>query len=307
VEYLADLLADKYKTAILSRGYKRKTKQFRFVEPFSLPGEVGDEPLQIKRKFPQTTVAVDIDRLSGIRKLLDAAPETGVFLLDDAFQYRRVKPSVSVLLCDYHRPMYRDSVLPGGRLREWPTSAKRADVMIVTKTPQETDEKEQNEIRKRYARIFHGKIFFSGISYGDPLPVFATEGKSLSMNDLKSRHILLITGIARPEPFVQYIAGYSTVSHHLAFPDHHFFTDEDMRKIRKTWDNMPSPDKLLITTEKDAVRLGIFNLPASITGHSYYIPVTVRFAGNEKQQFDNFILNRVQEESKVVFLYRILS
>ena len=185
VEYLARHLSQDFKMAVLSRGYKRTTKGFRFVNIDATPGETGDEPYQIKRKFPGIVVAVDSDRINGIAGIRKAYPDTQVILLDDAFQYRKIKPNLSILLADYHRPLYRDSMLPGGLLREWTSFAKRADIMVVTKSPAEITSEERKEIEQRYARIFPHELFFSTIDYGELHPVFSV-GKSLSTGEMSN-------------------------------------------------------------------------------------------------------------------------
>ncbi|MCL1822158.1 MAG: tetraacyldisaccharide 4'-kinase, partial [Prolixibacteraceae bacterium] len=161
VEYLVRFLSQKYRVAVLSRGYKRTTKGFRFVENNITAGEAGDEPYQIKRKFPDVVVAVDADRVRGIAKIHETYPDIQVVLLDDAFQYRKIQPNLSIILADYNRPLYSDSMLPGGRLREWACFAKRADMMVVTKSPAGITSDEQQEIKQRYAPIFPHQLYFT--------------------------------------------------------------------------------------------------------------------------------------------------
>jgi len=278
VEYLLRFLSQKYRIAVLSRGYKRVTKGFGFVENTSTPAEAGDEPCQIKRKFPDVTVAVDANRVNGIAQIRNAYPDTQIVILDDAFQYRKIRPNLSILLADYNRPMYRDSILPGGRLREWSCFAKRADFMVITKSPAEITVEEQQKIKQRYARIFPREIYFSAIGYGEPLAVFPNN-KSLSTDDLKQCDILLVTGIANPKPFETYVRQFSSAIQILTFPDHHAFSEKDITRIAEKWDSIPSSQKILLTTEKDAVRLQQMKIPETLAKQSYYIPVKVDFTG----------------------------
>ena len=274
VEYLVRSLLQKYSVAVLSRGYKRATKGFRFADSNASPSEVGDEPYQIKRKFPDIVVAVDADRVRGIVQIRKIYPDTQVILLDDAFQYRRIKPNLSILLADYSRPLYRDSMLPGGRLREWACFAKRADVMVITKSPAEISSEERKEIEQRYARIFPHKLFFSTIDYGELHPIFSV-GKSLSTGELKQYDVLLVTGIANPKPFETFIRKCAASVQAINFPDHHAFSERDIIRIVGRWDTIRSDNKLLITTEKDAVRLQEAKIPEMIANCSYYVPIIV--------------------------------
>ena len=275
VECLIRLLSQNCRVAVLSRGYKRTTKGFHFVDSNAIPGEMGDEPYQIKRKFPDIIVAVDADRIRGIANIRKIYPDTQVILLDDAFQYRKIKPNLSILLVDYNRPLYRDSMLPGGRLREWSCFARRADIMVVTKSPEGITPNEQQDIKQHYARIFPHDLFFSTIRYGEPVSVFPN-GKLLSTSDLKQYDVLLITGIAHPKPLEDYIRQYATPVQKIIFPDHHAFSEKDINQIAEKWNAIPSSSKILLTTEKDAVRLQQMKFPETIAKYSYYVPVEFR-------------------------------
>ena len=276
VEYLTRHLSQDFKVAVLSRGYKRTTKGFRLVNSNVTPAETGDEPYQIKRKFPDIVVAVDADRISGIANIRKIYPDTQVILLDDAFQYRKVKSNLSILLADYHRPMYRDGMLPGGRLREWSRFAKRADIMVITKSPAGITPDEQQHIKRHYARIFPHELYFSTLRYGDPLAVFP-DVRSLSAGDLRQYDVLLLTGIANPKPFETYISRKVASLQTINFPDHHAFSEKNIRQISERWNTIQSGNKILITTEKDAVRLQQMNIPEAMAKHIYYIPVEIIF------------------------------
>jgi len=286
VEYLIRILSQNYRVAVLSRGYKRTTKGFKFVDSHLSPGEAGDEPYQIKRKFPNIVVAVDADRIRGIAQIRMTYPDIQIVLLDDAFQYRRICPNLSILLADYHRPLYRDSMLPGGRLREWACFAKRADMMVVTKSPATLTIEEQHNIQQQYARIFPHDIFFASIGYGEPVAVFSNN-ESLLFSDLHQYNVLLVTGIAYPKSFEACIRQYAASVQTMKFPDHHSFSEKDIKTISDHWKNLSSAEisKILLTTEKDAVRLQQMKIPEAIAKRCYDVPVEVVFVDDEKKDF----------------------
>ena len=292
VEQLIRFLSQNYRVAVLSRGYKRTTKGFRFVNKYTTPAEAGDEPYQIKRKFPDIVVAVDVDRINGIAYIHRMYPDTQVVLLDDAFQYRKIKPNLSIILVDYHRPLYRDSMLPGGRLREWSCFAKRADIMVVTKLPEGINRDEQQVIKQHYAHIFPHDLFFATIGYGEPLPVFSNE-KILSTTDLKQCEVLLITGIANPKPFENYIRQHAVSVQTIRFPDHHVFSEKDLTSITEMWNKLLTNNKLLVTTEKDAVRLQLLKIPETIVNNIFYIPIEVNFTNDGKKRFEEKICTNI--------------
>jgi tetraacyldisaccharide 4'-kinase len=283
VEYLVRALSPDYRVAVLSRGYRRTTKGFRLANAYSTPGEIGDEPCQIKRKYPHLIVAVDADRVAGIARIREAHPDVRIVLLDDAFQYRRIRPNCSILLADYHRPLYRDSVLPWGRLREWACFARRADVMVITKSPADIADDEQQRIAARYARIFPHPLFFAAIGYGHLLPVFAG-GAPFMEGNLRRCNVLLVTGIAQPKPLEACMRQCAASVHTVVFPDHHAFAENDIAAIARRWNAKPPTNKILITTEKDAVRLQHTAFPDALAARSYYIPVEVNFIGDRAKE-----------------------
>ena len=274
VEYLLRLLSQEHRVAVLSRGYKRATKGFSFVETSATPLETGDEPCQIKRKFPDITVAVDVDRIRGIKKIQKKHPDIQIILLDDAFQHRKIRPNLSILLADYNRPMYRDGMLPGGRLREWACFAKRADMMIVTKSPADMTPDEKQKIIRRYARIFPHEPLFATIGYGEPKTMFSN-GNPLSTANLIHYDVLLVTGIANPKPFEDYIRQHAASILIKTFPDHHAFSEKDVKNISDII--ISTENQILITTEKDAVRLQHMKISETIAKRCYYVPVEVKF------------------------------
>ncbi|QXP69700.1 tetraacyldisaccharide 4'-kinase [Polaribacter sp. R2A056_3_33] len=249
IEYLIRLLKDGFKTAVLSRGYKRKTEGFVLLNSTHSAEDVGDEPLQYYEKFNTIDVAVDANRVAGITKLItDNAPE--VILLDDAYQHRKVKGSFYILLTKYDDLFTDDFLLPTGNLRESSSGAKRADVILVTKCPVNLTESSKNSIKQKLKK-FHKKVFFTTISYD----VQTAGSESILVNDLKDYDVLLITGIANPTPLLSFLTEKNVNFKHLKFPDHHHFTDNEIEIIKKEYTNLKSSKKLILTTEKDYVRL----------------------------------------------------
>jgi tetraacyldisaccharide 4'-kinase len=291
VEYLIQLLSEEYKVAVLSRGYKRKTKGFVLADINSTSLDIGDEPCQIKRKYPHIPVAVDANRVEGIKKLKEIHPGLQIILLDDAFQYRKIIPTLSFLLTDYHRPLYRDDMLPGGRMREWASSAKRADIMIVTKSPPKISEEEQFVIKHHYSQISPKEIYFTNITYGLPQPIYP--GNRITTSGKYA--VLLVTGIAAPKPLEIHISSYTGNMHVMTYPDHHSYTEKDIRDITEKWQGLNVPEKLLLTTEKDAVRLRTMDIPEPIKAHMYYIPITIGFPRNSKEIFEGDVMQRIKK------------
>lgn len=245
VAYLAALLQDEYKVQILSRGYGRKTRGFILLNEHSTSETVGDEPLFYYRNFPNVTVAVCESRKEGIEKLLQIA-KPDVILLDDAFQHRAVKAGFNILLTDYSHPYYSDWMLPAGNLREWTFGKKRADVVVVTKCPENIDEKVKLQMQQKLG-FDNSSVYFSGIRYGALLPFHASAETNFS-------NILLVTGIANPAPLEKHLQTRFQVEL-MRFPDHHAFTLEDIQKVHKKFDTFASENKAIVTTEKDFMRL----------------------------------------------------
>jgi tetraacyldisaccharide 4'-kinase len=311
IEYLVRLLSESFQVGTLSRGYKRKTKGWRLAEVESSADEVGDEPLQIKRKFPQAIVAVDADRRRGIKRLREQNPYPEAILLDDAFQHRKVSPSLSILLVDYQRPIDSDHMLPWGDLREQAYEKRRAGIILVTKCPKKLEPIEQRIFIKEFNPYPYQKVFFTTYSYADLIPVFPRAKKSLPRKYLKnlsrekSVGILLVTGIANPQPMVEFVnnkmGGEVT---HLAFPDHHQFTKRDFLRIQKSYDAMDTEEKFVITTEKDAMRLHKFcNIAGPLSKAMYYLPIRVKFLDKSDEKFNKQLIDYVRENKVHSFLH----
>jgi tetraacyldisaccharide 4'-kinase len=298
-EYLICLLGKKYKLAVLSQGYKRKTKGFLLAGEKSSPATVGDEPFQMYRKFPNIIVAVDNRRKRGIRNLLelskDKRPE--VILLDDAFQHRRVVPSLSVLLTASDRLFYEDCLLPAGRLREPRRNHSRAHIVICTKCPESFKPIDYRIINKNMGLYPYQQLYFTSYRYKDLFPVFPRLVKTESIERLKkeSYSFLLVTGIANPADLTGYLANHTSDLHLLKYPDHHDFNPKDINEITEMFNGIKNTRKRIITTEKDAVRLmNNPHIPEKIKAFMYYLPVEVVFNLEQENIFIQKIENHVR-------------
>ncbi|ARV07799.1 tetraacyldisaccharide 4'-kinase [Polaribacter sp. SA4-10] len=249
IEYLIRLLKDSYKVAVLSRGYKRKTTGFVLLNKNHSVEDVGDEPLQYFNKFDKINVAVDANRVEGIKRLInEKSPE--IILLDDAYQHRKVKGSFSILLTKFNDLFADDFLLPTGNLRERRRGAKRADVILVTKCPENLSKKQQEEIKKKLEK-YNKKLFFTTISYAKK-----TSGSDqVSIEELKEYEVLLLTGIANPKPLTNFLTQKQINFQHLKFSDHHHFSSIEISDINKKFDAINASKKIILTTEKDYTRL----------------------------------------------------
>lgn len=294
-EYIISLLSKEFRVALLSRGYMRKSTGFRYVTPSSSTADSGDEPLQISRKFPDIVVAVDSNRINGIKTILREHPGTEVIILDDGFQHRKVRPGLSILLTDYSRLMTRDKLLPYGRLRESPSQRIRAGVIVVTKTPEGISDAEKKAISTELLTGEKQKVFFSAIYYSSLQPVFENaDPVNLTSGGQNStdRAAIVVTGIASPDPLINHLGNYFAEIRHMRFPDHHNFTEGNIERIRMTFEGMHLNEKMIITTEKDAVRFREFpNIAGSLKKNMYFIPAGVSFLNNDKPEFDKLILD----------------
>ena len=282
VEYLVELLKDNYTVAILSRGYRRKTKGFVLVDDKKTVEDVGDEPFQYYSKYPQISVAVCENRVEGIRELIHKV-KPDVILLDDAFQHRWVRPSFSILLTKWNDLFLDDFLLPTGNLRESRRAAKRADAIVVTKCPDNMSNKQMDDVLGRLLR-YERPVFFSGIGYDTEIK----GSKKMKMRELKDYQVLLITGIANPGPLLSYMEIMEISITHLKYPDHHFFKQGDVDKIVDRFKNLKGEKNLILTTEKDYVRL-----KNKIEGLCY-LPIQTTFLVKEEQQtFDDLLLSHI--------------
>lgn len=299
VEYLIMLLKNNCKVAVLSRGYKRKSKGFVLADAETRMTDIGDEPYQMKTKFPDIYVAVDKNRCHGIDMLTsgETTKDTDVILLDDAFQHRYVKPGINILLVDYHRLIIYDKLLPAGRLREPQSGKARADIVIVTKCPKDLKPMEYRVIIKAMNLYPYQQLFFTSLDYDDLYSVFGNTKRPLD-SIKRTDNILLLTGIASPKQLANDISEYTSNITQLNFPDHHQFTAKDIERINSTFSNMPSP-KIIITTEKDTARLADMDgLSDDVRQSLYKLPIRVKFMLDQEDEFNNKIIGYVQKNSK---------
>lgn len=300
VEYLIRLLKDRYKVAVLSRGYKRRSKGYVLAGAETSMTDIGDEPYQMHRKFGDIYVAVDKSRKHGIGRLTgdDATRDTGVVLLDDAFQHRQVKPGINILLTDYHRLMAYDRLLPAGRLREPETGKTRADIIIVSKCPRDLNPMEYRVLKRVVGRYPYQELFFTTLKYGDLTPVFGGKAAGIRQLITQKTHVLLLTGIASPRQMVVDLQPHTRHITPLSFPDHHAFTPADVEQINQTFASLPTP-RLIVTTEKDSVRLEhLEGLSADVRRSLYALPVEVRFLQDGEKKFDKKIIDYVRKNSR---------
>ena len=288
-EYIVRLLKDHYKIATLSRGYGRKTKGYRLVSENSNATEVGDEPLQFKKNFPDITVAVSEDRCFGIEKL---QADHDLIILDDAYQHRKLNPGYSILLFDFHSLFTPILLLPTGNFRDNFSATKRADLILITKCPESLNEDHKKHIEHKIRTLSLAPIFYTGIAYDIPT---SREGHILQ-NELKNLDILLFCGIANPTPLEDYLVNLGNRVHLLRFPDHHNYTHYDFNKIINLYNSIPAKEKIIITTEKDIQRVEsnhLSDLPL------YYIPIRLKSMDQQKETFDHFIFNYLNNHTNV--------
>jgi len=272
VEYLIRLLKEHKRVAVLSRGYKRKTRGYLEATPNSSYLEIGDEPMQYSTKYPDITVAVCRKRAKGIVKLLAKQEPPEVIILDDAFQHRHVKPSLNILLTDYFDLYVDDFIFPVGRLREFKHGVKRADIVVVTKTDPALPLMERVLIQGKLP--IQQKIYFSYIKYLKPTPLYDLQATFPQ----RTTTIFMVAGIANPYPFEKYLNGYCIDLQKYIFPDHHQYTEKNIRSIVEAFNNHLSRSKAIVTTEKDAQRLKMEPFRSLLEKLPiYYVPIEVAF------------------------------
>lgn len=300
VEFLIRLLRDKFNVAVLSRGYKRKKKGYIKADENATARDIGDEPMQMKTKFNDITVAVDKKRMHGILQLTNDDEKLDVVLLDDAYQHRYVKPGVNILLVDYHRLIIYDKLLPAGRLREPLRGKDRADIVIVTKCPKELKPMEFRVITKAMNLYPFQHLYFSTMDYDTPYPLFNAQPAE-DMTFISNKNVLLLTAIASPRQMEEDIENnyHPKTLTSLAFPDHHAFKAKDIDNINQAFLAMDSP-KIILTTEKDAERLrNAEGLDKDVIQQLYVMPVRVRFMQKEQEEkFGDFIIGYVRKNSR---------
>ena len=311
VEYLVRLLKDLLRVAVLSRGYKRKSSGFVIADNKSTVRDIGDEPYQMKMKFPDITVAVDKKRVRGIERLTTG--ENGgladVILLDDAFQHRYVKPGINIMLVDYHRLIIYDQLLPAGRLREPVKSKDRADIVIITKCPRDLKPMEFRVITKAMNLYPYQQLFFSTHEFEPLRPAFPRIQKNKETQELSDRlagkNVLLLTGIASPEQMLNDLKPLAQQVTPLAFSDHHDFSPKDIECVNDTFKDLPAP-KIIITTEKDETRLlQAEGLSDEVKKSLFVLPVRIKFMLNQEETFNQSIIGYVRKNSRNSILAKV--
>ncbi|MFZ4521002.1 MAG: tetraacyldisaccharide 4'-kinase [Bacteroidales bacterium] len=296
IEYLIRLLSSSFQIATLSRGYGRKSSGFIVASEQSGVTDIGDEPLQFYKKFASVKVAVDEKRRRGINLLLEHFPSLGVILLDDAFQHRYVKPGLSILLTDYHLPYSDDLVLPSGTLREFRTGASRADIIIVTKTPKIFSPITRRRIIEDLKPSAHQRIFFSYITYSEPILVFSNQELTFPS---RATNILLFTGIANDYPLREHLERMCSELVVMKFADHHAYTVRDIEEISKKFQDLPTQKKVIVTTEKDMMRLKTPELSSYLKNLPLFcVPMAIDFHGTDRENFDNEIERYVKKNQR---------
>lgn len=301
-EYIVELLKDTFQVAVLSRGYKRKSKGFvRAEKGKTTIADIGDEPYQMWSKYPEITVAVDQSRCNGITQLTETEvkPRIDVVVLDDAYQHRYVNPDINILLINYYRPIFFDKLLPAGRLREPIVGKKRADIIIVTKCPSDLSVEETRELENGIHPSANQDLFFSTLIYGDLYHLKDRE-KIIATQYLSNEvHVLLLTGIASPTPLIEELSQYTNHIHPVTFPDHHLFTEGDFKRIHKEYESLSEGKRMIITTEKDAARLiGNPLMDDQLTAHCYVLPIKVKFLNNAESLFNKKIQDYVRKNTR---------
>ena len=309
IEYLINILKNEYKIATLSRGYKRKTTGFILANSKSTVYDIGDEPKQIKHKFPKIDVAVDAKRVRGINNLLEIGNnELNTILLDDAFQHRYVKPGLSILLVDYTQPMFHDHLLPVGRLRESRYEKRRANIIILTKSPKDFKPIEKRILIKNLKLFPYQTLYFTTLNYG-PLEHLSDPSQNKNASSITAKEgysVLFLSGIARPGLLKEHLAIYSEDIHDLTYPDHYTYNENDIINIIENFNNISNDKKLIITTEKDYMRLedvsnytDLKNLPI------FFVPLKIEFTYKDKVEFDKQIIDYVTKNKRNSKLYTV--
>jgi tetraacyldisaccharide 4'-kinase len=285
VEYIVRLLHKDFKVATLSRGYKRKTKGYVLANEGTTALEIGDEPMQFHVKFPGVAVAVGEERLDAVPQLLHDKPDLQAIILDDAFQHRAVTAGFNILLTEFSNPFSHDIFLPTGDLRDARTSYKRADIIVVTKCPPGLSIEQKRKLLRDIQPYPHQRVFFTCIEYGVPYHIASKAERAITKKD----EVLLVCGIANPQPLKEYIFDHAETYYQLDYSDHHIFSIDDLKEIKKRYERIDAEDKFIVTTEKDAMRFFKFN--EEIAGLPLYVlPIRHRFLFNEGSQFDEMLI-----------------
>ncbi len=280
-EYVLALVSNKVNSAYLSRGYKRSTRGFRLADENSNASTIGDEAYQIKRKFPNIIVAVDAKRHNALKKLSNSKNPPKLVVLDDAYQHRELHPDLNILLIDYNRLTYQDTMLPLGELRETSSNTDRADIIIFTKCPDTLMPVDMLSTRTQIRPFPYQTLYYTTLSYGEPKGLFSN--KELN---IYGKEVILVTGIAQPQHLHKHLEKYANLIIALKYPDHHKFTMHDIKEIEHDFEKLNASNRAIITTEKDAARLISMNIPESIKNDIYTISIEIEFLFNKQNDFD---------------------
>lgn len=302
-EYLINLLKPHFKIAVLSRGYGRKTKGFRIVEANDNYWDCGDEPLMYKLKYPDVLITICENRVLGIQNILQKYPDVQIILLDDALQHRKIKADLNILLSEYQNPFFRENIFPLGNLRDLKSRSKKNDLLILSKTPENINDSELQKFLSETKNYFQKEVYFNSIEY-ENLYSFNSNKTMDVYKELYNYNCILLTGIANPHPLARIIKEYAQFFYHLKFPDHYNFTQKEINLIAKMYSEWQSknPNTIIITTEKDLVRLKPFihtqlNLPIFVA------PIKIKFLNPSQQNFNQKIFDYVRSNSKNSKLY----
>lgn len=301
-EYVVEHLRHSFRIAVLSRGYKRKTKGFVLATAESKPSDIGDESYQIYHKFDKKViVAVCEDRVAGIRELQRLYPDISLVVLDDAYQHRYVKPTVSIVLTEYNRPLYEDKMLPYGRLRELPQGILRADIVVATKCPETMTDLDYSLFKTNLDLFAWQEVFFSRYTYQHLVPMFPDHSSSIPSLGWMDRNdsVLAVAGVENPRPFIRYLKSFMARVRVNIYSDHHAFTHRDMDTLLRRYQTMPGNTRILVTTEKDAVRMmACPHFPEELKAVSYYLPVKVQFSSRGGQNFIDTLVKHIKKPKK---------
>lgn len=303
-EYIINSLRDRYHIGLLSRGYRRSTKGLVMGSELTTPADIGDEPYQIMRKFgSDISVAVCEKRVEGINRMREIDPKIDLIVLDDAFQHRYVKPTVAVVLTEYARPAFSDSLLPYGRLREPVSALNRADIVVITKCPENMKPMDVRMFKENLNLFPYQKLYFSRYLYGHLVAVFPDKVTSIPRLERMTGDdtILVVSGVANPRPFVRHIRQYQARVNIQRYPDHATYAAADMEAILRKFSTMSGKRKHIITTEKDAVKLAHNPyFPHELKEHIFYLPVSVDFLPNpihgtkSPEDFDTVLRHKIE-------------
>lgn len=293
VEYLLNLLSDKYEVAVLSRGYGRKTKGFLLAEKTHNSSDIGDEPLQYITKYDKIKVAVDENRCDGVNKLLEMKDPPKLILLDDAYQHRKIKPGLNILLTDYYNIYKKDILIPTGGLRDIKYAARRADIIVVTKSPNVLTPYYKKDTEDVLKALPYQKIFYSYVEYQSFKPL---SKKAFSFDIKEAKTVLLFCGIANTYSLEDYLKRNFHYISVIQFTDHHIFTDKDIDDIINKFNHLIGKNKFIVTTEKDVMRLRSTSLLEKFEETPlFYIPIKIKFHKEENGSFDEEIINYINK------------